>query len=76
MIWRRVHVQKLPVAQVVTIFLLFYFKIHFHTVAFQKVIYYHLSCTVIYNIFSLAIYPTCFDIYNVIFRCIYIYVRD
>jgi hypothetical protein len=33
-----------------------------------NVIYYLLSYTVNYNIFRLAVCPTCFHIYNVIFR--------
>jgi hypothetical protein len=44
------------------------FKAEFRTVVIHKVIYYHLSYTVSYNTFRLAVYLTSFDIYNVIFR--------
>jgi hypothetical protein len=44
-----------------------------HKTAPYLLFYYHLSYAVNYNTFRLAVYLTCFDIYNVIFRgtCFY-----
>jgi hypothetical protein len=39
-----------------------------HNVAIHNIIYYLLTHTLNYNTFRLAVYPTCFDIYSVIFR--------
>jgi hypothetical protein len=44
------------------------FKAELRTVVIHNVIYYHLSYTANYNTFRSAVYPTCSDIYNVIFR--------
>jgi hypothetical protein len=43
---------------------------------FFRIIYYHLSYTVNYNTFSFAVYLTCSDMYNVIFRDISFYVTN
>jgi hypothetical protein len=39
-------------------------------------IYYHLSYIINYVTFSLAVYPTCFDIYNIILKGISFYVAN
>jgi hypothetical protein len=46
------------------------------SVLIHNIIYYHVSYDVNYNIlvFRFAVYPTCFDICNVIFSCVHFYV--
>jgi hypothetical protein len=46
------------------------------TIVIHNAIYYHLSYTANYNTFRLDVYPTSFDIYNVIIRGIYFNVTN
>jgi hypothetical protein len=51
-----------------------YCKVELHAVVIHNIIYYHLSYTVNYKTFSLAVYPTYFDNYSVHFHCYMFYV--